>query len=77
MDTRLNGQRALVCGSTQGIGKATAMELARSGAHVTLLARDEEKLRSTVAELDRSHGQDTFHFAGGYVRHHRHGKHYR
>nr|MBP6644071.1 SDR family NAD(P)-dependent oxidoreductase [Flavobacteriales bacterium] len=56
MDTRLNGQRALVCGSTQGIGMATAMELARSGAHVTLLARDEEKLKSTLATLDRSHG---------------------
>lgn len=58
MDTRLNGQRALVCGSTQGIGMATAMELARSGAHVTLLARDEVKLKSTLAQLDRSHGQD-------------------
>lgn len=58
MDTRLNGQRALVCGSTQGIGKATALELALSGAHVTLLARDEEKLKTTLDQLDRSQGQE-------------------
>lgn len=57
MDTRLNGQYALVCGSTQGIGKATALEMARSGAHVTLLARDGEKLKAALAELDRSQGQ--------------------
>lgn len=57
METRLNGQRALVCGSTQGIGKATAMELSLAGAHVTLLARDGEKLKAKLAELDRSQGQ--------------------
>ncbi len=57
MDTRLNGQHALVCGSTQGIGKAAAAELARCGAQVTLLARNEDKLKAAVAELDRSHGQ--------------------
>lgn len=57
METRLNGLHALVCGSTQGIGKATALEMARSGAQVTLLARDPGKLEVVLAELDRSHGQ--------------------
>ena len=40
------GRRALVCGSTQGIGRAAAIELASRGAAVTLFARD-------VAALDR------------------------
>jgi 3-oxoacyl-[acyl-carrier protein] reductase len=36
----LQGRRALVCGSTQGIGRAAAVELASRGATVTLFARD-------------------------------------
>src|SRR5688572_26643682 len=51
MNLDLNGKRAAVCGSTQGIGKASAIELALLGAHVTLIARDAEKLTSTVQEL--------------------------
>lgn len=57
MDTSLNGLHALVCGSTQGIGRATAMELARAGARITLLARDEARLNEVLAMLDRSAGQ--------------------
>jgi 3-oxoacyl-[acyl-carrier protein] reductase len=57
MDLNLKGKNALVCGSTQGIGKATAIELAALGATVTLLARDEAKLKLTVNELASSHGQ--------------------
>ena len=51
MDVSLNGKRAIVCGSTQGIGKASAIELALLGASVTLIARDEEKLRAVMKEL--------------------------
>ncbi|WP_221394262.1 SDR family oxidoreductase [Dyadobacter sp. NIV53] len=57
MNLDLTGKTALVCGSTQGIGKATAIELALLGANVTLVARNEEKLRETVEELDHSSGQ--------------------
>ncbi|MBC5994969.1 SDR family oxidoreductase [Pontibacter cellulosilyticus] len=57
MNLDLTDKRALVCGSTQGIGKAIAIELAQLGAHVTLLARNEEKLQQTVQELDSSKGQ--------------------
>lgn len=55
MDLNLTGKRAVVCGSTQGIGKATAIELASLGAGITLIARNEEKLKQTLAELAR-HG---------------------
>lgn len=51
MDLSLAGKTALVCGSTQGIGKATAMELSNLGATVVLLARNEESLKSVLNEL--------------------------
>lgn len=54
MDLNLEGKRAIVCGSTQGIGRAVAIELALLGASVTLIARNEEKLRDTAMELHES-----------------------
>lgn len=57
MDLNLSGKNALVCGASDGIGKATALELARMGATVTLLARNPEKLQSVLAELSTPSGQ--------------------
>lgn len=57
MNLELTGKQAVVCGSTQGIGKASAHELAMLGAHVTLLARDEQKLKNVMAELPKRPGQ--------------------
>jgi len=57
MNLDLKNKCALICGSTQGIGKAAAIEIALLGANVTLIARDEEKLKATVKELDSSKGQ--------------------
>src|SRR5690606_11007863 len=51
MNLNLKNKYALVCGSTQGIGKATAIALALEGAHVTLAARNEEKLKLVISEL--------------------------
>ncbi len=48
---QLEGKSALVCGSTAGIGKATAIELAKLGARITLMARNEAKLQQVVSEL--------------------------
>ena len=56
MNLDLTGKRALVCGSTQGIGKAAAIELALLGADITLLARNEDKLLDTIQELP-DHGK--------------------
>jgi len=57
MNLDLNGRRAFVCGSTQGIGKAVAVELALMGADVTLVARDEIKLTQLVRDLPASRSQ--------------------
>ncbi len=54
----LVGKRALACGSTQGIGRACAMQLARLGAAVTLVARREEALVQARADLPADEGQN-------------------
>jgi 3-oxoacyl-[acyl-carrier protein] reductase len=58
MNLDLKGKNALVCGSTQGLGLASAIELAKLGASVTLIARNEEKLIEVVELLDKTHGQN-------------------
>jgi 3-oxoacyl-[acyl-carrier protein] reductase len=58
MNLNLKGKRALVCGSTQGIGKAAAIELALLGAELILTARNEEQLKKVSSELDSSSGQN-------------------
>lgn len=51
MNLNLENKTALVCGSTQGIGWATALELAEMGANVVLMARNEESLINRLVEL--------------------------
>ncbi len=51
MNLDLSGKKALVCGSTQGIGKSSAIELASLGASVILLARNEADLKKISGEL--------------------------
>lgn len=51
MDLQLTGKKALVTGSTDGIGYATAVGLAREGAVVYLNGRDEKKLQAAIARL--------------------------
>lgn len=55
--TTLIGKKAIVCGSTQGIGWETAKLLANNGASVVLVARDESKLKSKVSELPQQNDQ--------------------
>lgn len=57
MEIDLSGRKALVGGSSSGIGAAIAVELARCGASVVLMARNESKLQSVLANLDATKGQ--------------------
>ena len=58
MKIDLTGKTALVCGSTQGIGKESAIQLAKSGARVVLAARNENMLQKTKRELDSINQQN-------------------
>jgi len=57
MNLSLEGKNALVCGSSKGIGKAVAFELALLGANITLAARNAAKMAEVITELDHSKGQ--------------------
>ena len=55
MQLDLSGRHALVCGASQGIGRASAIELAELGANVTLLARSADALKSVAESLPHAH----------------------
>lgn len=57
MDLNLIGKHALVCGGSEGIGRATAHELALLGADVTVLARRADALQQVVAALPATGAQ--------------------
>ena len=57
MNLDLKNKNAVVCGSTQGIGEASAIELAKLGANITLAARNKDKLLEVLNRLDTSKGQ--------------------
>ncbi len=53
----LSGQIAVVTGASQGLGKAIAIALGKSGAKVACIARSVDKLAATVAEITAAGGQ--------------------
>ena len=55
MQLDLSGRHALVCGASQGIGRASAIELAELGANVTLLARSADALKIAAESLPCTH----------------------
>ncbi|HQR09523.1 MAG TPA: SDR family oxidoreductase [Gemmatales bacterium] len=57
MNLNLSGKRALVCGASQGIGRAVALELAAMGAGVTLFGRNADGLEEVRHELAVKSGQ--------------------
>jgi len=58
MDLGLEGRKALVCASSQGLGYACAFALSREGAIVTLNGRDGEKLETARAKLAAATGRE-------------------
>jgi 3-oxoacyl-[acyl-carrier protein] reductase len=57
MNLDLKGKNALVCGSSKGIGKAAAFELAKLGANVTLVSRSVDKMAAITKQMARVQGQ--------------------
>ena len=56
MDLHLEGRCAIVCAASKGLGRATALSLAREGAHVAICSRSEDVLRATAAEIAAATG---------------------
>ncbi|HET9200954.1 MAG TPA: SDR family oxidoreductase [Dehalococcoidia bacterium] len=52
-----SGKVVVITGGSAGIGRATAVEFARSGAHVALLARGADRLESARAEVEAAGGR--------------------
>jgi NADP-dependent 3-hydroxy acid dehydrogenase YdfG len=65
MSTKLTGTVATITGASSGIGHATAVELARHGAAVALVARPKDRLDALVTEIEQAGGPGRSH------RHHR------
>jgi 3-oxoacyl-[acyl-carrier protein] reductase len=51
MDLGLKGKSVIVMASSQGLGKATALEFAREGANVMIFGRTEERLKQAQADI--------------------------
>lgn len=58
MNLNLQGKNAFVGGSSKGIGKAIAKELAALGANVIVVSRSADKLAEVLKELPHEHGQN-------------------
>src|SRR5260370_171173 len=57
MDLKLTGKPVIVCASSAGLGKATAMEFAREGAQVMICGRREGELQRAAADIKATVGE--------------------
>ncbi len=58
MDLGISGRKAIVCGSSRGLGRACALALAKEGVNVVLAARTEARLEQTADEIRTATGAD-------------------
>ena len=64
MDLGINGRYAIVCASSQGLGKACAFELAKAGCTVVINGRDAAKLEAVAEEIRAATGAIIIAVAG-------------
>ena len=63
MNFSLKGKNALVCGGSQGIGNAIAVQFAEMGANVTIVSRNEASLKLALTRLNKEYGQNHTYFS--------------
>lgn len=64
MDLGIRGRHAIVCASSDGLGKACAIELAHAGCTVVINGRDSEKLETVAADIRELTGAQVIPVAG-------------
>ncbi len=64
MDLHLKGKRALVTGSSRGLGYATALALAKEGCKVAINSRDEARISASAQKIAGETGTQTIGLAG-------------
>ncbi len=64
MDLKLKGKRALVAGSSRGLGHATALALAREGCKIAINGRDAAKIKSAAEKMSKETGAHVIGLAG-------------
>jgi len=69
VEISLTGKKALVCGSTQGIGLAVAQLLAQAGAHICLMARNEEVLQKECAIINQINNHNNSYIVADFSNH--------
>src|SRR5215207_8293913 len=64
MDLGLKDKRALVTGSSRGLGYATALLLAKEGCQVAINGRDENKIKTAAEKLQKETGSQIIGLTG-------------
>jgi 3-oxoacyl-[acyl-carrier protein] reductase len=64
MDLKLMNKRALVSGSSRGLGHATALVLAKEGCKVAVNGRDEAKIKNVAEKISKDSGAQVIGLAG-------------
>ena len=64
MDLGISGKKAIVCGSSRGLGKACASSLARAGCKVVINGMDAKRLSETASELRSSTNSEIIEVQG-------------
>ena len=53
MDLSIKGKNAIVCASSQGLGKSAALDLAKEGVNLAICSRNKDKVNLVKSEIEK------------------------